>query len=298
MLIVIISFGALANSIGYCEENKNGKDPEKTQITLERGSNEPSENNSPSPRRSEQEESTAMGNYLKPVRESKVWQVAKSSFSGGAFEIGGYMGETFFEYATEDAAGALTEKQSVGYTATLSTAPTMTESGRYGYFYESGFSNFNANTQRDVVGEEDLGTSVKGHFAYFSPVGIVNFGSRPGKIRDKWGYSIGLGYGLGYMSAKGKIALEPDEPLYEVQTIDVGHTTYTGEMLVDYIYEKVNVHTFALSGSAFHELRYGSWKLRFKINMVTIPNEGPLGRGKDSISYVTAIFDVAYIFSL
>ena len=103
----------------------------------------------------------------------------------------------------------------------------------FGWYMEYGLSAFRLEQQ--LVNDElvDLGTSVKGYYAYVSPVLFYNFG---GRSLEGHSFKFGVGAGAGYLKAKGDIILT-ETPTMERHEFNVGKLGLAVFVLTDYRYE-------------------------------------------------------------
>lgn len=75
----------------------------------------------------------------------------------------------------------------------------------WGYLFGLMAGPFDISKQ-EVGGEQvDLGTRMKGYYAYATPVIFYQFGDK--KNRESWRTSIGLGFGVGYLKVKGDMIM-------------------------------------------------------------------------------------------
>lgn len=111
-----------------------------------------------------------------------------------------------------------------------------------GYSFLFGYSRFQHDLQEVDGQDKDLGTEVIGDYVHLTPVIYYNFGARQIEP-ERWSFQIGLGIGLGFLSARGE-AIDPDT--------GVRHD-------VD-----VRSDPLSLSYAGYLEGRYGHWFLRFQ----------------------------------
>ena len=121
-----------------------------------------------------------------------------------------------------------------------SYSPVVIIASPYHYFSDSNwassieysFSGFRLNQQRVNNQLVDLGTSVKGYYAFITPTIIYSFSDM--QLSSKNNYSLlgGLGIGLGYLDASGDIILT--ETTQQSLDFDINGTALAITLFVDY----------------------------------------------------------------
>jgi hypothetical protein len=122
----------------------------------------------------------------------------------------------------------------------FSYSPVLILGSPYKYFGESNwgglmeysFSTFQLNQQ--LVNDElvDLGTSVKGYYAFVTPTLFYSFFGQGSPDKHDQTLITGLGAGLGYIKATGDIIFT--ETTQELHTIDVNGAALAVSLFVDY----------------------------------------------------------------
>ena len=136
-----------------------------------------------------------------------------SLLAGYSFTVGASAKELTLNYYRSaddsDPAGIMTGGLYYTYLLRASSPFTLRENSRWGYYFETGFSNYSLSKQN--VGEEelDLGTSVSGTYWYITPVGFYLYGPVPGEKKEL-SILTGIGVGIGYLKAKGSMKLTED----------------------------------------------------------------------------------------
>jgi len=98
-------------------------------------------------------------------------------------------------------------------------------------------------SQQRVAGQEvDLGTSVKGYYAYLTPTVYYRFGDKYSMESPNWMGTIGFGIGVGYLNVRGDIITTEITPQRRQQIDDAG---------------------IGLSAGVFLEVIRHGWFLRF-----------------------------------
>ncbi|MGA1871054.1 MAG: hypothetical protein ACMUJM_21175 [bacterium] len=139
-----------------------------------------------------------------------------------------------------DPAGSMTEGMYFTYLFRAGSPYNLSENKKWGYYFETGFSKFSMSKQNVGDEEKNLGTSVKGHFWYVTPIGFYLFGPVPSNKKEI-SLLAGIGIGAGYIDAKGDMIL----------------TEYGSNEL-----HKVNHRGFDLAVSILLEAHYGKWMTR------------------------------------
>ena len=168
-----------------------------------------------------------------------------------------------------DPAGVMTNGMDFTYLLRAFSPYQVSENGKWGYFFETGFSSFNMDLQNVGNNEKDLGTSVKGNYFYITPIGFYLFGPIP-KNKNELSVIIGAGVGVGYLNAKGDMILTEDKS-----------------------YEKININKSGvdIAVSLLMEARYNHFGIR-------IYGGGPiLNYSNSSLSAVEFAFDIGYIYT-
>lgn len=167
-----------------------------------------------------------------------------------------------------DPAGIMTEGLHYTYLLRASSPYSLRENSRWGYYFETGFSNYSLSKQN--VGEDtlDLGTSVSGTYWYVTPIGFYLYGPVPGEKKEL-SILTGIGVGLGYLRAKGSMMLTED-----------------GSNLL----HNVDKDEIDIAASILIEAYYGHWVSR-------IYGGGPYTESRqDAYSIVNFSWDVGYTF--
>lgn len=198
---------------------------------------------------------------------------SESIFSGYTLTVGITAKQLDFDYYRLvddlDPAGSMTEGMYATYLLRAGTPYVLSENKKWGYYFETGFSNFSMKKQNVGYDERDLGTSVDGNYWYVAPVGFYLFGPVP-KNKNELSVIAGVGVGVGYLSAKGDMLLTEDG---------------SNELL------QVDVKGTDLAVSVLLEARYGAW-------MTRIYGGGPsLDKGESSYSIFAFSWDFGYVFT-
>ena len=168
-----------------------------------------------------------------------------------------------------DPAGVMTNGMDVTYLFRVFSPFQVSASGKWGYFFETGFSSFNMTLQNIGNNEKDLGTSVKGKYAYITPIAFYLLGPIP-KNENKLSIIIGVGIGAGYLKASGNMILTEDGSNNKINIDESG---------------------FDLAASLLIEARYNHFGVR-------IYGGGPtLYYGNNSLSAVEFAVDIGYIYT-
>jgi len=108
----------------------------------------------------------------------------------------------------------------------------------FGFYFSSNMGLIDIDKQYydDPASTEnihDLGTSIKGLFAYFTPVVFYNWGKRSPKPTDKLRLRVGLGLGASFFKIDGDIIFTelPSQEEYDIHLSGIG---YSFEILAEY----------------------------------------------------------------
>ena len=97
------------------------------------------------------------------------------------------------------------------------------------YFYEFSLGSYSINRQQLSVGDYiDLGTKVEGNYAYFTPTWFYKIPYSPTSH-----LSIGIGAGIGYLSAKGNAVLT--ESSNNTININISETNISAALYLEYV---------------------------------------------------------------
>jgi len=167
-----------------------------------------------------------------------------SLLSGYTLTAGVSMKQLDFDYYRSgndiSPAGSMTEGMYLTYLLRAGSPYVLSDNKKWGYYFETGFSDFAMSRQNTGNKEKDLGTSVNGNFWYMTPVGFYLFGPVPDN-KNELSIIAGAGLGIGYMSAKGEMILTEDG---------------SNEL------HKVDIKGFDLAVNILLEARYGKWVSR------------------------------------
>lgn len=194
--------------------------------------------------------------------------------SGYKLTIGLTVKETDFDYyrnsdTDPDPAGSMTEGMYPTWLLRLGSPYHFFSGSRWGYYIETGLSNFSMSKQNVGDEEKDLGTSVHGRFVYVAPVLVYLFGPPP-KGRDEWSFITGVGVGAGYISARGDMILTEDGSNEHID---------------------VNVDGVDFAGGLLLEAHYGNWVSR-------IYGGGPfIDVGANTFSVFEFSWDFGYVYT-
>lgn len=198
-----------------------------------------------------------------------------SIMEGYSLTIGASVKQLDFDYYRsvddDDPAGSMTEGMYVTYLIRAGSPYNLSQNKKWGYYFETSFSSFSMSKQNVDDEEKNLGTSVKGHSGYITPIGFFLLGPLPRNNKNKLSLLTGVGIGLGYLSAKGNMLLTEDgsNELFEVDE-----------------------NGFDLAVSLLLEAHYGHWMSR-------IYGAGPLldsGESTYSVFDFTWDFGYTYVF--
>ncbi len=101
--------------------------------------------------------------------------------------------------------GTLSEDFSLSPFVTLASPYTFFGDSNWGWFMEYSLSSFRLNQQLIDTELVDLGTSVKGYFAFVTPTLFYSFSGRDTGSEHGKTIIVGLGAGVGYLNATGDI---------------------------------------------------------------------------------------------
>lgn len=150
---------------------------------------------------------------------------------------------------SDGASGKIAQRNEQAYFLSYSTRPSFIGESQFGYTFMVNYSHFNMNKQevaKDVY--QDIGTRVRGNFAYVVPTLFYQWGEHQYK-----GKFIRLGIGLG-----------------------VGVTTYSGNIILsDSSTVTVSNKSYALmfAESIFLEARYRHWGVKLSFAGPTVAND-------------------------
>jgi len=164
----------------------------------------------------------------------------------------------------------MTEGMYITYLLRAGSPYILNESKKFGYYFETGISDFSMSKQNTDGIEKNLGTSVKGRFWYITPMAIYIFGPTP-KGEQELSLLTGLGVGIGYLDAEGDMFLTED-----------GSNEY----------HKVDTSGLDIAVNVMMEAHYGKWISR-------IHGGGPIlddARG-NSYAIFNFAWDIGYNFT-
>ena len=140
----------------------------------------------------------------------------------------------------------------------------------WGALMEYSFSGFQLNQQ--LVNDElvDLGTSIKGYYAYITPTLFYSFKGQQSHANPESAIITGLGLGLGYLNASGDIVF-----------------TETTQQRLD-----IDISGMALTVSGFVDYRTGNFMSRISVGLTSL-TENELDY--DSFGFA---WDFGYVFEL
>ena len=166
--------------------------------------------------------------------------------------------------------GTLTEEFTYAPFVILGSPHKYIGDSNWGMLMEYSFSGFNLNKQ--FVGDDyvDLGTSVKGYFAFVTPTLFYSFDNKELILNNKGKLIVGMGVGLGYLNATGDI----------VFTETTSHT------------HDIRVNGVATAISLFLDYRVGDFLTRVSGDLTTVT--------KNNFDYDSFAFSlgVSYVFEL
>lgn len=150
---------------------------------------------------------------------------------------------------SDGASGKIAQRDEQAYFLSYSTRPSFIRESNFGYTFMVNYSHFSMDKQetaKDVY--QDIGTRVRGNFAYVVPTLFHQWGEHRYK-----GKFVRLGIGLG-----------------------LGVTTYTGNIILsDYSTVAVSNKTYALTiaESVFLEARYRHWGVKLSLAGPTVDKD-------------------------
>ena len=160
--------------------------------------------------------------------------------------------------------GTLSEDFSLSPFVTLASPYTFFGNSNWGWFMEYSLSSFRLNQQLIDIELVDLGTSVKGYYAFVTPILFYSFSGRDTSRKHGKTIIVGLGAGIGYLSATGDIIF-----------------TETTQQRID----------FDVSGRAEAVLLYFDYR---KGNFVTRLNTGLTGLTEGNFDYDASSFSLSF----
>jgi len=131
--------------------------------------------------------------------------------------------------------GTLSEEFSFSPFVTLGSPYRYFGDSNWGGLMEYSFSRFQLNQQ--MIGDDrdnlvDLGTSVKGNYAFVTPTVFYSFFGQEAHNEKNHALIAGLGVGLGYLKADGDIIFT--ESTQERVDIDISDASLAVSLFVDY----------------------------------------------------------------
>lgn len=169
---------------------------------------------------------------------------------------------------SDHANGKIAQQNEGAYFVSYSTRPSFIRSTRFGYTFMFNYSTFTMDKQEVSKNAfEDIGTSVRGSFAYFVPTLFYQWGEGGPKGKS---VRAGIGLGLGAAKFSGNIKLTSVSP---AETINTSNGSYDIKFAV----------------SAFLEGRYRPWVMKISI-------AGP-SYEDDTYKYSVADFTVSVGYS-
>ncbi len=153
---------------------------------------------------------------------------AAEYFIGVSAKWGRLKGE---EEATGFDVAEMTSDTDLGLVLSVKSKDSYFKNSSFGYFIELGMSSYKID--KDVSpGPAGDNTGLEGQYLYLTPTAFYDFfKNNP----DDWSFKIGVGFGMGYISADGIVKLEG--PVVSLKPIDgKGFDTSIG-ILVEYTYK-------------------------------------------------------------
>lgn len=160
--------------------------------------------------------------------------------------------------------GTLSEDFSLSPFVTLASPYTFIGNSNWGWFIEYSLSSFQLNQQLIDIDLVDLGTSVKGYYAFVTPTLFYSFSGRHTGSEHGNTIIVGLGAGVGYLNATGDIIF-----------------TETTQQRID----------FDVSGMAEAVLLYVDYR---RGNFVTRLNTGLTGLTEGNLDYDATSFSLSF----
>ncbi len=133
------------------------------------------------------------------------------------------------------ATGKIAQRNEQAYFLSYSTRPSFIRESHFGYTFMLNYSHFSMDKQK-VAGDayQDIGTRVRGNFAYVVPTLFYQWGEH--RYKGKF-VRLGIGLGLGVTTYSGNIILSDNS------TAEVSNKAYA----------------LTIAESAFLEARYRHW---------------------------------------
>lgn len=165
--------------------------------------------------------------------------------------------------------GSMTEGMYITYLLRAGSPYILSNSKRWGYYFETGISDFSMSRQNVGNREKKLGTSVDGRFWYISPIGFYLFGPAP-ENKNELSLITGIGVGIGYLDADGDMILTEDGS-NDLHKVDANGVDLAINLLI--------------------EAHYGKW-------MTRIYGGGPfLDKGGSTYSIFDFAWDIGYTYT-
>ena len=150
---------------------------------------------------------------------------------------------------SDGAVGKIAQRDEQAYFLIYSTRPSFLRESSFGYTFMLNYSHFNMDKQqvaKDVY--QDIGTRVRGNFAYVVPTLFHQWGEH--RYKGKF-VRLGIGLGLGVTTYSGNIRLSDNS------TVAVSNKSYA----------------LTIAESAFLEARYRHWGVKLSVAGPTVDND-------------------------
>jgi hypothetical protein len=150
---------------------------------------------------------------------------------------------------SDKASGKIAQRNDQAYFLTYSTRPSFIGKSNFGYTFMLNYSHFNMDKQevaKDVY--QDIGTRVRGNFAYVVPTLYYQWGEH--RYKGKF-VRLGVGLGLGVTTYSGNIILS------DGSTVEVSNKAYA----------------LTVAESIFLEARYRHWGVILSLAGPSVEND-------------------------